>query len=131
MQADGSVEFDLGPVSEGDNDGSMGDLGDGLLDEVDSEDMEDEEARSGLDEANPQVEENELEEMDSVRGDDSEDEENLPELLSDEDGPLPPHIIEMPGLISDEDEMDSVRGDDSEDEENLPAFDEEGPLPPT
>ena len=74
MQADDSVEFDLGPVSEGDNDGSMGDLGDGLLDEVDSEDMEDEEARSGLDEANPQVEENEQEE--------------------DEDGPLPPHIIE-------------------------------------
>ena len=80
MQADGSVEIDLGPVSEGDNDGSMGDLGDKLLDEVDSEDMEDEEAETGLGEANPQVEENELEEMDSVKGDDSEDEENIPEL---------------------------------------------------
>ena len=143
MQADGSVEIDLGPVSEGDNDGSMGDFGDGLLDEVDSEGMEDEENLPAFDEDGPLpphiIEDmhsrNEYREGGPLPPHIIEIDGHLPPHVIEEmhsmneyqeGGPLPPHIIEMPGLISDEDEMDSVRGDNSEDEENLPALEMPG-----
>ena len=109
MQADGSVEIDLGPVSEGDDDRSVEDLRDELLDEVDSEGVEDEYNLPDFDNDHPLP----------------------PYIIEDmhsrneyqEGGPLPPHIVEMPGLDSDEDE---IRRDDSEDEENLPALEMPG-----
>ena len=113
MQADGPEEVDLG-LSEGDDDRSAEDLRDELLDEVDSEGVEDDN-----DHPLPPHEYN-LQ--------DFENDHPLPPYIVEDmnsrneyqvGGPLPPHIIEVPGLDSDDDE---IRRDDSEDEENLPAL---------
>ena len=121
MQAENSEEVDLGS-SEEDDDRPVEDLRQELLDEVDSEGVED-------DNVHPLPRhEYSLQDLENDHPLPPYIAAPLPHYIEPDlnarneyhiGGPLPPHIIEVAGHDSDDEE---VRREDSEDEENLPAI---------